>query len=360
MDDDTVTGFSFRGLHTPVTFGRGSVGRIGGILARAGIQRVVVLTTARGARVFRDLRRSIDLPGVVGVFAGAREHVPVEAVAEAGTMAERSGADGAIALGGGSSVGLAKALARRHDLPYVAVPTTLAGSEMTSIWGETDGQRKVTGRHVQARAREVVYDPDLVDDLPVSLAAQSAVNALAHVAESAYAPDASPVVHAIAREAAHSLAVGLRSLGDAHVRASDPLLVGAMLAGMCLDATTMGLHHAVCHALGGSLSLPHAATHSIVLPHSLALTRTVTPLGVELLGRAFESRMPGQRVQSILAGVGAPVSLESLGAGRDDVVRVAPDVVRRMSEHPGAASTFSQAQVEGLLFDAWKGVRVEA
>ncbi|PZU36618.1 MAG: maleylacetate reductase [Microbacterium sp.] len=360
MNDDTVTGFSFRGLQTPVTFGRGSVGRIGEILARVGIERVVVLTTSRGAGVFSNVQRSVDLHGVVGVFDGSREHVPVEAVAEAWSIAERSGADGAIALGGGSSVGLAKALARRHNLPYVAVPTTLAGSEMTSIWGETDGQRKATGRDAEVRAREVVYDPDLVDDLPVSLAAQSAVNALAHVAESAYAPDSSPVVRAVAREAAHSLAAGLRSLGEANVRASDPLLVGAMLAGMCLDATTMGLHHAVCHALGGSLSLPHAATHSIVLPHSLALTCTITPLGVELLGQAFDTRMPGQRLQSILAGVGAPISLESLGAARDDVVGVAPDVLRRMSEHPGAASNFSQAQVEGLLFDAWKGVRVDA
>lgn len=267
--------------------------------------------------------RVADLLGdrTAGVHPHARMHVPVAVAAAAVEQARRVGADGVVAVGGGSAIGLAKAVALDTGLPVVAVPTTFSGSEMTAVWGLTEDGTKRTGRDERVRPATVLYDPELSAGLPVPVAVASGLNALAHAAEALYAPDRSPVVSLMAEEGARAMVAALPALVDApdspEPRAA--ALYGTWLCGTCLGSTTMSLHHKLCHVLGGTFDLPHAQTHAVVLPHVLALNLPHSPAAAAALGRAVGSDDPARALWELGARLGAPASLGELGMSPDDV-----------------------------------------
>src|SRR4051794_4725408 len=193
-----------------------------------------------------------------GVLPEARMHVPVEVAARARDLARELGADGCVAVGGGSAVGLGKAIALEHGLPVIAVPTTYAGSEMTPVWGLTEGGQKRTGRDVRVLPRSVVYDPEMTLTLPAQMSATSGMNAIAHAVEGLYAPDATPIVSLMAEEGVRALFAALPRVvvEGADLDARGEAQYGAWLCGAVLAATTMSLHHKLCHTLGGTLDLP--------------------------------------------------------------------------------------------------------
>jgi maleylacetate reductase len=331
-------------LPTRVVAGPGSRRDAGAELARAGIHRVLVLSTPRGRAAADEIAA-----GAVATFDGARRHVPVEAVAAAEEAVRRARPDGCLAVGGGSTIGLAKALALRAGLPYVAVPTTLAGSEMTPIWGLTEDGRKTTGRDERVRPVTAVYDAELLASLPVPTAVTSGLNALAHAVEALYAPDGSPLVDLLATEGAAAVTGALRGLvaferGDGRATAQ----YGAWLCGICLGATTMSLHHKLCHLLGGRYDLPHAETHATVLPHVMALLLPAADRADRLLAGALGDDRP-ERVVWELGRSAGDLSLRALGlpAGALGEVR---DLVRR--EVTGSVPA---ADLDGLLRAAYHG-----
>lgn len=288
-----------------------------------GLRRVLVVCTPEQKALAVELTVSTaDL--VAEVHAHATMHVPVAAASEAVARAVALGADGCLAIGGGSAIGLAKAVARETGLPIVAVPTTYAGSEMTSVWGLTESGRKTTGRDDRVLPVTVVYDPDLTLTLPVALSVTSGMNALAHSAEALYAPDRSPITTLIAAESVRAIAGALPRLAcqpdDAVARAD--ALRGAWLAGTALGSTTMSLHHKLCHILGGTFDLPHAQTHTAVLPHVLALNLPAAPEALTELQGALGTADPAGRLFTLAHDLGAEMSLEVLGMPVDGVQSV--------------------------------------
>jgi maleylacetate reductase len=281
-------------------------------------------------------------------------HVPVEVAARARDLARDLGADGCVAVGGGSAVGLGKAVALEHGLPVVAVPTTYAGSEMTPVWGLTDEGGKRTGRDPRVLPRSVLYDPELTLTLPPELSATSGMNAIAHAVEGLYAPDASPVVSLMAEEGARALAAALpRVVADgADVGARGEAQYGAWLCGAVLGATTMSLHHKLCHALGGTLDLPHAQTHTVVLPHALAYNAPAAPGAVAALGRALSASEPAAALWDLAGRLGAPRALRDLGMREGDVERIADLAVAQPYANPRPVT---REGVVALLRAAWAG-----
>lgn len=342
--------FVYDALPMRVAFGSGALDRLPGELEHLGLDRVLVLCTPER----KDLaERVAELVGTraAGVFAEARMHVPVEVVAAAAEEAARLGADGYLAVGGGSTVGLGKALALRFGAPVVAVPTTYAGSEMTPIWGLTEDAQKRTGRDRAVLPRSVVYDPELTLSLPAPVSATSGLNALAHAVEALYAPDGSPVVAAMAEQGVRDLAAALPAIvADPHDRnARAAALQGAWLCGACLGATTMGLHHKLCHALGGTLDLPHAATHAIVLPHVAAFNLEAAPVAAAALGRALGTDEPARGLADLADAVGAPRRLSELGVTADQL----PQIVDAVLAHPYSnPRPVGRAELEQLLAGA--------
>lgn len=248
-------------------------------------------------------------------FFRAAPHTPVAVTEQAVSALQATGAACLVSVGGGSATGLAKALAHRRALPIVAVPTTYAGSELTSILGQSDGARKWTLRDEAVRPGSVVYDVALTHALPARLSAASGCNALAHAVEALWARDATPV-HVLLAEAAIEALAGALPLvvadgDDGQARAA--ALYGAFLAGTCLGACEMALHHRICHVLGGRFGLPHAETHAIVLPHVVALYGP-GEAGERLAGAlGTEAGEAASALFSLTARLGLPRGLHEVG-----------------------------------------------
>jgi maleylacetate reductase len=201
----------------------------------------------------------------------------------------------------------------------------------------------------------VVYDPELTLGLPAAMSATSGVNAVAHAVEALYAPDASPIVSLMAEEGVRALAAALPRVvadgGDLDARTDAQY--GAWLCGAVLGATTMGLHHKLCHTLGGTLDLPHAPTHTVVLPHALAFNQPAAPGAVAVLSRALGGVPDPARALWELAGrLGAPRSLRELGMAEADVERIADLAVRNPYANPRPVT---RDGVAALLRAAWAG-----
>ncbi len=335
-----------------------SVTAVPGEAERLGLRALLVVCGPRGTETAEAVARALG-DACAGVFARARQHVPVEVADEAVHAARAAGADGLVAVGGGSAIGLGKAIALRTELPLIAVPSTYSGSEMTSVWGLTEHGAKRTGRAPSVLPRSVVYDPELTLTLPVPLSVTSGINALAHAAEALYAPDASPLVSLTAEEGARAMAGALPAVaadpGDLEARGR--ALYGAWLCGTALGATTMGLHHKLCHVLGGTFGLPHAETHTVVLPYVLAHNAPAAPEAMTALARALGTDNPAEALQDLAGGLGAPRSLAQLGLEEADLATAAAQVTSQAYPNPRRTST---AEALKILRAAYTGDRPRA
>lgn len=340
-----------------VVFGTGRVqqvaaeaGRLGGtVLLIAGRRQV-----READRIAAELGRSC-----AGRINEVTEHVPAALAQQAVDLTRDLGADVVVCVGGGSAVGLAKAVALLLDVAILAVPTTYAGSEQTPIWGRTEAGRKITGRDARVLPRTVVYDAALTVDLPAELSAASGMNAIAHAIEAAYAPDASPLTALLAATAIGALSAALPVVvrEPAHLPARERALYGAWLAGTVLGATTMGLHHKLAHVIGGSYRLPHAGTHSALLPHVVAFNARTA--GVELAAAAGaagakSSGELGAELFDLATAIGAPTSLSGLGLPDTAIDDIVDDLLAASVANPRAIDA---AGLAALLRDAMDGRR---
>jgi maleylacetate reductase len=266
-----------------------------------------------------------------------RVHVPAAHAEAARARAAEVVADGLVSIGGGSAVGLAKAVALTDGLPIAAVPTTYAGSELTSVWGITEDGRKTTGRDPDVAPRLVIYDAELTYDLPAAVTAASGMNAVAHCAEALWAAGATPLTDAAALEGLRRLGVGMRaslaSPRDPGARAT--ALAGAWLAGEAFAAGG-ALHHKLCHVVGGMFDLPHAELHAALLPYTSAFLLPAAPEAGRRIAAALGAEDAVGAIAALARDVGTPRSLAALGMTEDDAVRAAavaapdvPDLPRR-------------------------------
>ena len=318
-----------------VVFGTGATARLGEELDALGFQRVLIITTPGRSAGLAAIRNHLG-DRVAGVCDRAATHVPVERLREAAAEVERLLPDALVAVGGGSAIGLAKAVALERSLPIVAVPTTYAGSEMTGIWGITDGEQKRTGRDPRVAPRLVVYDPLLTLTLPAEVSAASGMNAIAHAVEAMYAADAGPLATSAADKAirllAHALPRIVARLDDLDARTS--ALQGAHAAGVALSLASMGLHHKICHVLGGTFGLPHALTHAAVLPHVVAFNAPEVPLAMERIADALGAQEAAAGLAALNRTLGLNSTLGDLGLRPADVNRSAALIVSSSYANP--------------------------
>lgn len=347
--------FVYESLPSRVIFGAGAVARLPEEVARLGGKRALVLCTPE-QRVTASEVGSLIGDRLAGIFDRAAMHVPVEVAQAAREEAARLQADCCVAVGGGSTTGLAKAIALTSGLPILAVPTTYAGSEMTPIWGLTEAGAKRTGRDPRVLPRTVIYDPNLTFDLPAGLSATSGINAIAHCVEALYAQDANPVISLMAEEAIRALAASLPEIvkNPAHSEARAQALYGAWLAGVALGAVGMALHHKLCHTLGGSFNLPHAETHTVILPHAAAYNAEQASGAMARVARALGVQAAPQGLYDLAAALGAPLSLKSIGMRREDLDRAADLAILNPYWNPRLVT---REGVRALLEDAFEGRR---
>jgi maleylacetate reductase len=354
VTEDRRHRFDYDALPGRVVFGAGRARReLAGEVASLG-RRAVLIATEREAALALDLLAPLG-DAFVATFTGVRPHVPIEVAEAATVLASDTDADVLVSVGGGSTTGTAKAVALRTGLPIVAVPTTYAGSEVTPVWGQTEAQRKTTGVDRRVLPRTIVYDPELTLTLPPELSAASGMNALAHCVEAFWAPGANPVTSALAEQGIRALAAGLPGVvadgSDLDARADT--LLGAWLAGAAFAVAGSGLHHKVCHVLGGAYDLPHAQTHAIVLPHVLAHNAPGVPEATERIAAALGTADAVRGLADLSQRLGIPAGLRKVGL-REDQLDEATDLVLEKVPADNPVPTDRQ-DVARLLRAAWAG-----
>lgn len=324
-----------------VAFGRGTHLQVAALLKRLEVSRPLCLWSDGSARAASAVLEGLAAKslGPVATSDRTRMHVPQALAVEHVQLARTSGADSLVAVGGGSVIGLAKAVALSTGLPIVSVPTTYSGSEMTDVWGMTHDGVKRTGRDRRVLPSAVAYDPGLTDELPRTVTGLSGLNAVAHAVEATYAEDTSPLVALIAEEAIHSMTRSLGGLAEEGTEADrDLALYASWLCGMSLSLTTMGLHHKLCHLLGGRFDAPHAATHALVLPFVVRyLDPWLPPEQRDILYTSVGGQDPAAVLTALARSFDAPTSLRDLCVDDSDVASLTHELSTTL--RPMAAPT---------------------
>ncbi len=345
--------FDYTALPGRVIFGRGTLVRVPEVVAGLGGMRALVLSTTQQVDVGESV---LDLLGDLGagLFSGATMHTPVEVTRQALAYARQVNADCIVSVGGGSTIGLGKALALRTEMPQVVVPTTYAGSEATPILGQTENGVKTTQRGHAILPEAIIYDVDLTLTLPPAMTVTSGINAVAHAVEGLYAKDANPVISLVAEDGIRALVSAIPRIvvhpGD--IEARSDALYGAWACGVTLGVMGMSLHHKLCHTLGGTFDLPHAETHTVILPHAMSYNAKAAPHAMARVARAMGVDVAPWGMWNLAKSLGAPISLAQLGMPREGIEQALQLVMANPYWNP---APLDENRLRALLEAAWEG-----
>ena len=336
-----------------IVFGFGTRAQVGEEVQRLGRKRVLVVSTPGQTRLAQEISDRLGNLAV-GCFSQARLHTPVAVSNDAADLARRHGADGVVAVGGGSAIGLSKAVALRTGLDQVVIPTTYAGSEMTALIGQTECGLKTTQTTGAVQPEAVIYDVALTLGLPRDVSVSSGLNAMAHAVEALYAERANPMHSALAEEAVGVLATSLTAIvaEPADREARSQALYGAWIAASCLAAVGVALHHKLCHVIGGAFGLPHAQTHAVILPHAIAYNAPCAADAMARVARALRAEDAVAAMQALASRIGAPTSLRELGMPEGGIAKAAELVVKAPYWNPRPVD---RASIQALITRAWAG-----
>jgi maleylacetate reductase len=341
--------FTYEALPGRVVFGVGALDRLAEEVARQGTRRVLLVASNRVADELAD--RLGDRHAAT--FSEVVQHVPVEVAERARQLAREVSADTLVAVGGGSAVGLAKAVALDLAIPIVAVPTTYAGSELTTIYGLSRDGRKQTGRDPRVLPTVVLYDPVLTVSLPPEVTGPSGMNALAHCVEAFYGPGANPVSSALAIEGIRALASGLPRAVERpdDLEGRTRALLGAWLAGAALAVAGTGIHHQICHVLGGAFGLDHGGMNAVLLPHTVQFVTPAVPEAMAQVAAALGAADAATGCFELARRVGAPASLAALGMAGSDLDRAAELCAAHLTGRPRPARAEELRALLGAAHD---------
>jgi maleylacetate reductase len=350
--------FQYQGLPWNILFSPGVINSLPEELGKLGFKRALVLSTPQQVDQANELALMLDML-CVGVFSDAVMHVPLETVTTAMKVAQELKADCSVSIGGGSTTGLGKALAIKSDLPNIAIPTTYAGSEMTNIWGITEAGRKTTGRDVRVVPNLTIYDPELTLGLPSHIAGPSGLNAMAQAVVNVTTKNMNPIVSVLALDAVRALSKNLPIIIEQpdNLEARSSVLYGACLAGASLGTGSTSLHHRLCHTFGGSFNTPHAETHTVLLPHSVAYNAAATEQGTRQLANTMQVEDPAIGIFELAKIVGAPTALKDIGVKESDLDEAVTIATEKALENP---EPVTKERLRLLLENAYHGNTPEA
>ena len=381
--------FRYTSYAQEIIFGPGSLARLDEMVERFSWRRLMLCSTGSQRRN-GHIGAIEDLLGerLVASYESVASHVPDIQVAEVSALAYESEIDAVIGLGGGSSIGMAKAVSSaveekrsgrpaRATIPteqplvaVIAIPTTYAGSEMTPTYGltrhENGSARKITVTDARITPKLVIYDPVLTLDLPPEMTASTGINALAHCIEALYSITRNPPSTVVALRAVQAIYSTLprcyASGDDLEVRTE--MLMGAFLAGTALAHVTMALHHGLCHVLGGTVGVPHGVANSIILPHAMRfnldeavseLAQVAQAMGVARPAMSTEGAA-GEAIDKIYELIGQmslPQHLREVGVQEADLPGLARLALQSSAVRSNPRPITDAAQIEGVLRAAW-------
>lgn len=381
--------FYYTSYAQEIIFGANSIEQLHEAVDRFHWQRLLLCSTG-SLRRNGHIGRLESLLGdqLVATYEHVQPHVPDFQVVQASTLAYENEIDAVIGMGGGSPIGMAKAVSLALEekrtgrlaraafptdqplFPVVAIPTTYAGSEMTPIYGIThhvnDSTRKVTVTDVKITPKLAIYDPLLTLDLSQSMTASTGINALAHCIEALYSITRNPLSTAAALSGVRSITSALPrcyAVGD-DIEARTEMLQGAFLAGIALSHVSMALHHGLCHTLGGTAGVPHGVANSIMLPHVMRfnldttapqLAQVAEAMGIALAGRSAEAAVEEaiDNIYDLIGQMNLPQHLRDVGVHETDLPHLAQVALQSRAVQSNPKPITDAAQVEEVLRAAW-------
>jgi maleylacetate reductase len=351
-----MNAFDYTPLQGRVVFGHGTLSRVADEMSRLECGRAFVLSDAHHVKAATAKLLEVLGDRAVGMSSDAAMHTPVEVTERVLGRVMKSSPDCLVSLGGGSTTGLSKALALRTGLPQIAIPTTYAGSEATPILGQTEKGLKTTLRSARVLPRTIVYDVDLTLGMPSRLSAVSGMNAMAHAVEALYARDGNPATSLLAEHGIAALAHALPIIAadTQHREARSDALFGAWACGNCLGTVGMALHHKLCHTLGGTFDLPHAETHTVILPHVAAFNTDAAPAALARVARALGVEHAASGLFDLASRLAAPTSLKEIGMSESNLDDAAEIAVSAPYWNP---RPIDKEAIRALLDDAFHGRR---
>jgi alcohol dehydrogenase class IV len=347
--------FVYNALPSRVIFAAGASARVNDELDRLGITRAIVLSTPQQSALAGEFARRLG-PRAAIVYPGAAQHTPTDVTQSALLAVQSVQANGILSIGGGSTTGLGKALALRTDLPQLVLPTTFAGSEMTSILGQTENGLKTTQRSLSVLPETVIYDPELTKTMPAFIAGPSGMNAIAHSVEALYAEEANPILSLMAKDSIRAFGQSLTRIVDGTASIDDHAnaLYGAWLGGVCLGSIGMAIHHKICHTLGGTFDLPHADVHCLMIPYSTAYNREAAPEAMRQIADALGADDAPAVLYDLMLKVGQIKSLKDMGLSEADLDKAADLAVQNPYYNPRPVT---RDGVRAMLQAAYEGRR---
>ncbi|KAH8768771.1 maleylacetate reductase [Hyaloscypha finlandica] len=352
--------FEYNAAPARVIFGSGTISKLSEEVSRQKLSRPLLLSTPQQVDHMKQLKTLLN-GKEAGVFSEATMHTPSHVTDKALAYAKSVNADSVISIGGGSTIGLGKAISIRTGLPHICIPTTYAGSEMTPILGETQDGKKTTRSDPKILPGTVIYDVDFTMTLPASMSATSGVNAIAHAVEALYARNTNPIINLLALEGISALSTSLPDIvsDPSSLPARQKALYGAWLCGTCLGAVGMSLHHKLCHTLGGSFNMPHAETHTIILPHALAYNAPNIPEVIKKIAEVLPGS-DGDAIKGLnllLEKLHVKRGLKDFGFKEEDVDKAAEIAVGNPYWNPRPVE---EKPIRELLRRAWAGEEARA
>jgi alcohol dehydrogenase class IV len=358
-----MNNFEYNVNPSRVIFGSGSVNKLPAEIKRLNVSRPLLLSTPGKSNYTDKLSSLIQAASitVAGTFPHAKAHTPTSVTKEATAFLDSVAADCVVSIGGGSVVGLGKAISIRTGVPHISIPTTYSGSEMTPVLGETQDGKKTTRSDPRIQPAVVIYDVDFTMTLPPAICSTSGINAIAHAVEALYAINANPITTMLALEGIKALAEALPQIVQDPKAGGprDQAIYGAWLCGTVLGNSSMGLHHKLCHVLGGSFGLPHAETHTIVLPHALSYNAPAIPEQMAKLATV----LPGSKgdalngLELLLEKLRVPRALKELGMRESDIDKAVE--IATGNQYPNPRPLESE-WIRELIRRAWAGEPAKA
>nr|ABL75144.1 maleylacetate reductase [Arthrobacter sp. JS443] len=345
--------FTHQTLAQRVLFGSGlAAANVAAEVDRLGADSVMVISGGHDNDFASRVAHQVK---AVLLYEDVAAHVPIEKAEKARAAASEHGVDLLVCIGGGSAIGLAKAVALSSHVPIVAVPTTFAGSEATNVWGITEASRKTTGVDDRVLPVTVIYDAELTLSLPRELSIASGLNALAHCVDSLWAPRANPINAALASEGIRALSGGLLALNanSASLSGREQTQYGAYLSAVAFASAGSGMHHKICHVLGGAYDLPHAQTHATVLPYVLAFNAPYAPEASSRISNALGTGDAVDGLNQLRKRLHAPRALRDYGMKKSDLPEAADLILSVIP--PSNPRTVTRQDLLVLLHAAWNG-----
>src|SRR5947207_5363658 len=384
-----MNGFRYSSYAQEIIFGPGSLARLDEAVERFHWQRLLLCSTGTLRRdgTIASLEEALA-KRLVAVYAHVQPHVPDFQVVEATALAHENEVDAVIGLGGGSAIGMAKAVSLSLEekrkgrparaafptdqplVPVVAIPTTYAGSEMTPTYGITHyvngSARKITVTDVKVTPKLTIYDPLLTLNLPPTMTASTGVNALAHCIEALYSITRNPLSTAAAISGVRAIMHALPrcyAVGN-DIEARTEMLIGAFLAGTALSNVAMALHHGLCHVLGGTAGVPHGIANSIILPHAMRFNLEATApqlvpaaeaMGIVPSGKSPEAAVEEavHRIYNLIGQMNLRQHLREVGVQEIDLPHLAQIALQSRAVQSNPRPITEAAQIEAVLRAAW-------